>query len=566
MINIKDEVKKWMESPLVSTELKDELKKMNDEQLLDAFYQDLEFGTGGMRGIMGPGNNRMNIITIYKATLGFANYLLKYTKDAKNKGVVIAHDNRYNHDTFTLAAAKVLAHLGIKVYIFDSLRPTPELSFAVRYLHAAGGINITASHNPKQYNGYKIYNEDGNQLILQQSNKVLAEIAQIKDIFSYSFTDNGDLICMLDHKVDDAYINMVLDTSLNKTMKKDNICVVYTPQHGTGYYFVTTVLKKQGYKVVEVKEQCYPSEEFANTLSPNPEEKVAYEKALKYAIDSDADLICCTDPDCDRVGIVVFDEKKNPIYMSGNQTGAILINYLLSKRKENGTLPNNGVIYNTIVSSPLGAKVAASYGVDTQQTLTGFKYIGDKIAKSIINKDKVFLLGYEESYGYLINPSVRDKDGVQSVMMICEMASYYKHQGKTLYEVYNELQQKFGFYVESQYSYFLEGMEGSFKIKKLMEDLRKNNLSMINNEKVYISEDYLSLIKNENGKVSNLDYEKSDVLRYVFKDGSFVAIRPSGTEPKVKFYFAIEGKSKDEALKRHDGIKKFILELIDKYA
>jgi len=555
-------INEWKNSQALTQKEKDELNNMSEEMLKEAFYTNLSFGTGGMRGVMGLGTNRINRFVIAKATLGFGRYLLKNEVNAKEKGVVITHDNRFNHEEFMMAAANVLTTLGIKVYIFDSLRPTPELSFAVRYLKAAGGINITASHNPKQYNGYKIYNSDGNQLILEQSNKVMEEISLIDSELEIKIENNNNLLVKLDSSVDEAYYEMVMSTSLNKDMAKDNITVVYSSQHGAGYVPVITVLNKMGYKVVEVKEQCEFRGDFKNTKSPNPEEIGAYELAIEYAKKHNADIICCTDPDCDRVGIALFDENKNVVYMSGNQTGAILINYILSVKQANNTLANNSVIYNTIVSSPLGAKVAAYYGVSTEQTLTGFKYIGDKIAKAIENNGKVFQIGYEESYGYLINPAVRDKDGVQAILLICEMTSYYKHQGKTLLDVYNEIQQIHGFHIESQYNYYAEGIEGVSKIANIMSSLRNSNLKEIASNEVVVTEDYLSLKKNNNGIITDLDYEKSNVLRYIFDDGSFVAIRPSGTEPKVKFYFAICGKTKQEAQKRHDDVKNFILNLI----
>ena len=555
-------INEWKNSQALTQKEKDELNNMSEEMLKEAFYTNLSFGTGGMRGVMGLGTNRINRFVIAKATLGFGRYLLKNEVNAKEKGVVITHDNRFNHEEFMMAAANVLTTLGIKVYIFDSLRPTPELSFAVRYLKAAGGINITASHNPKQYNGYKIYNSDGNQLILEQSNKVMEEISLIDSELKIKIEPNNNLLVKLDSSVDEAYYEMVMSTSLNKDMSKDNITVVYSSQHGTGYVPVTTVLNKMGYKVVEVKEQCEFRGDFKNTKSPNPEEVGAYELAIEYAKKHNADIICCTDPDCDRVGIALFDENKNVVYMSGNQTGAILINYILSVKQANNTLANNSVIYNTIVSSPLGAKVAAYYGVSTEQTLTGFKYIGDKIAKAIENNGKVFQIGYEESYGYLINPAVRDKDGVQAILLICEMTSYYKHQGKTLLDVYNEIQQIHGFHIESQYNYYAEGIEGVSKIANIMSSLRNSNLKEIASNEVVVTEDYLSLKKNNNGIITDLDYEKSNVLRYIFDDGSFVAIRPSGTEPKVKFYFAICGKTMQEAQKRHDDVKNFIINLI----
>lgn len=561
-MDYKMKVNKWKNSNRLNQELHDELLSMTDKELQEAFYKDLEFGTGGMRGIMGVGTNRMNVITIAKATYGFAKYLLKNDANAKEKGVVIAHDNRLHNEEFTLAAANVLTNLGIKTYIFDSLRPTPELSFAVRYLSCCGGIVITASHNPKEYNGYKIYNDEGNQLILAQSDKVLAEINAIEDELSIDMKGNPSLLIKLSSTVDEAYYQMVMDTSLRKEIDKSNIKVVYTPQHGTGYVAVTTVLKRMGYSIIEVKEQCFPSATFENTKSPNPEMKEAYDLAIEYAKKYDADLICTTDPDCDRVGIVLFDAKKTPIYMTGNQTAAILIEYLLSTRKEKHLLPANGIMYNTIVTSPLGAKIASSYGVKTEQTLTGFKYIGDKIARSIEKNGPIFQIGYEESYGYLINPSVRDKDGVQSVMLVCEMASYYKHQKKSLLDVFEEIQRKFGYYAESQYSYQAPGKSGLEKIASIIEKLRRDNLSELAGEKVVIREDYLRLIKEENQERTTLNYEKSNVLRYILEDGSFVAIRPSGTEPKCKFYFSIMGSNKQIAKERHDKIRSFVLQLI----
>ena len=478
---------KWKNSSVLPQKLKDELNKMDESELKEAFYTDLEFGTGGMRGIMGPGTNRINEIIIRKATLGFARFLLQEEKDIKEKGVVIAHDNRLNHDEFTKAAADVFTTLGIKVYIFDSLRPTPELSFAIRYLKAGGGINLTASHNSKEYNGYKIYNSQGNQLILAQSNIVLKEIEAIEDELAIEVKPNDDLLITLDEKVDEAFYQMVMDTSINKDMSKNNIKIVYSPQHGTGYVPATTVLRRLGYNVIEVKEQCFPSPTFENTLSPNPENKDAYVLAIEYAKKEKADIILTNDPDCDRVGLVVM-KNNEPVYLTGNQTGTLLINYILSNKKY-----TNGMIFNTIVSSSLGNKVAESYGVQVKQTLTGFKYIGDEIHHLLLEKKNEFVMGYEESYGYLFNSNVRDKDGVQADVMISEMVSYYKHQGKNILEVLDELYKKFDYYVDTQYSYFAKGIEGVQIINNLMEKLRKANLNNILEYKVVVQEDYLKL-------------------------------------------------------------------------
>ena len=558
-MNAYDKYQKWLKSDAVEESLKKELQAMNDKQIYEAFYKDLEFGTGGMRGIMGPGTNNMNSIVVKKATYGFGLYLLQKNPETAQKGVVIAHDNRQNSDLFTLEAAKVLAALGIKSYIFDDLRPTPELSFAVRYLKAAGGIMITASHNPKEYNGYKIYNEDGCQLILEQSNQVLEKINQIEDELNILTVNQSPFIHVLSKEVDEAYYQMVLDTQIRKEMDHSSLKVVYSPQHGTGYVPVMEVLKRANYSVIDVKEQAYPSPTFENTLSPNPEEKDAYVAAIQVAKQHQADIILTTDPDCDRVGLVILDKNKKPIYFTGNQTGSLLMDYLLQSKKEKNELTMPSIVYNTIVTSPLGMKVARSFGVLCEQTLTGFKYIDDKIANALKNNGPTFQMGYEESYGYLFNPNVRDKDGVQSVLLICEMAAYYKNQGKNLSEVYEQLQQRLGYHVESQYAYKVSGSEGLKEITKMMEKLRQTKYETIQGEKVTTIEDYLSLTSITNNQVTPLNYEQSNVLRYLFLDGSFIAIRPSGTEPKCKFYFAFCGKTAKEAQERHDKMKAFIL-------
>lgn len=562
-MNTQEKYNRWLESEFVDENLKKELRSMSKQQIEEAFYKDLEFGTGGLRGIMGAGTNNMNTVVVKKATYGFGKYLLENDKDAATKGVVIAHDNRNNSDVFTLDAAKVLAALGIKTYIFDALRPTPELSFAIRYLKAAGGIVVTASHNPKEYNGYKIYNQDGCQLILEQSDKVLQKINEIEDELAIESKYDQDLIVVLPKEVDEAYYQMVMDTRISTNIGEENLKVIYSPQHGTGYVPVMEVLKRSKFNVIDVKEQAYPSVTFENTITPNPEEKDAYNLAIEYAKKYNADLIITTDPDCDRVGVVVFDKENNPIYMTGNQTGSILMDYILSARKQKGKLADNSIVYNTIVTSPLGEKVANMHNVKCEQTLTGFKYIGDKIAKALQNNGPVFQMGYEESYGYLLNTHVRDKDGVQSVLLICEMAAYYKTLNMSLYETFEKLQQKLQYHVESQYSYKVSGSAGLAKISQLMEYLRYENMDYIADEKVKTKEDYMSLQKVTADKVETLDYEKSNVLRYVFDDNSFIAIRPSGTEPKCKFYFAFCGKTAKEANERHDKMKKFILSKIE---
>ena len=548
--------RRWLSSDSLTKEEKEELQKMDEATIQDCFYRDLEFGTGGMRGVMGLGPNRMNRFIITKATLGFARYLLDNEKDAKNRGVVIAHDNRYNGDEFTKATSDVLTSLGIRVYIFDALRTTPELSFAVRYLNACGGINITASHNPKHYNGYKIYNSDGNQLILEQSNIVMDNIAKIDNELAIRLTPDNSKVVMLDNKVDEAFYKMVIDTSLNKDVNHHGLKIVYTPQHGTGYVPVTTILNRLGYDLTEVKEQCYPYHDFRNTKSPNPENKEAYELALEYAKKVNADLIIANDPDCDRIGIVCFDKDRNPIYLTGNQAAAILIKYILDYKKEHNVLPKNGIIYNTIVTSPLGGLIAKDYGVSLGQTLTGFKYIGDRIKK---DTDYTFLMGYEESYGYLFNQQVRDKDGVQAATLISEMAAYYKDHGYTLADIYEQIQQKYGYFAEVQASFYKEGEEGAKIIASMLEAQRNGNIAEIAGEKVVTKEDYLLSYAITDGKKIPLDFEKSNVIRYLFEDGSFVCIRPSGTEPKIKYYFALKGKTKEEANARLSKMQNYFL-------
>lgn len=557
-MNYQEKYLLWKNSKKLPEYLKKELNKLTKDEIYDAFYTDLEFGTGGLRGIMGVGTNRMNEIVIRKATLGFGNYLLDKVDNCKEKGVVIAHDNRHNSEFFTQVAANTLSSLGIKVYVFDDLRPTPELSFAIRYLHASGGIVITASHNPKEYNGYKIYNSDGCQLILEQSSQVEEEINKINNELDLDLIPNQNLIKVLDKELDERYYEMVLNCSINE-VDANNLKIVYTPQHGTGYVPVKTVLNRLNYQLIEVKEQCFPNPDFINTISPNPEEKDAYVLAIKYLKEHNADIILTTDPDCDRVGVVIL-KNNQPVYLTGNQTGSLLINYILKYRQEKGLLAKNSIIYNTIVTSPLGAKIANKYNVKCEQTLTGFKYIGDKIQKSIENNGPVFQMGYEESYGYLLNSSVRDKDGVQSVMMIAEMAAFYKKQNKDLVDVFEELQQEFGYHIESQYSLKVQGEAGLKKIAQLMNNYRVKPFKKIADDEVFVIEDYLTLNKYFDNKIIKLDYEKSNVLRFIFNDGSFVAIRPSGTEPKCKFYFAVCGKTYQEAKTRHEKVRNFIFE------
>ena len=543
-MNYIDKYNSWCNSNGLDAADKAELLSIanDDKEIQERFLYDLEFGTGGLRGVIGIGTNRINKYIIRKTTQGFAEYIKSFGADACKRGVVIAHDNRRFSIAFCLETAGVLAANGIQAYIFDSLRPTPELSFAVRELSAFGGVVITASHNPPEYNGYKLYDERGCQLVGESNDKVIEEINKISDALSVkSLTkeEAGNLIKVLDASIDEAYYNKVMSISVTPDIKKD-IKIVYSPQHGTGNVPVREVLSRLGYNVIPVLEQCDPDTEFSNTKNPNPETAEAYLLAFEYAKKYDADIIITTDPDCDRLGVAV---KKNGEYvrMTGNQSAAVLIKYILSRRAENGTLPKNGVMFNTIVTSDLGDRVCAEYGVKTEKTLTGFKFIGNKIYNHELLGDAEFVFGYEESYGCLIADFVRDKDAVQASLMLCEAAAYYHEQGKSLLDVLEEIYAKHGFYLDALDNFVFKGVDGPDKIAQLVNGLRTNPPKKAGEVDVIEMEDY----KSE--KMISLGFPSSNVLRFLLADGSWVAVRPSGTEPKCKFYFSVRAKDLAEA-------------------
>ncbi len=557
-------IEHWKNHPNLDLKLREELNHLTETELKDAFYTNLEFGTAGMRGLLGVGCNRLNVHTIRKANVAFARYLSQYP-NVYNKGVAIAYDNRYMSKEFAQESANVLASFNIPSYVFTTLRPTPELSFAVRELGCEGGIVITASHNPKEYNGYKVYDNKGCQLVPHLIDQVIAEINKIDDelAIEINLSDNQQaLIHWIDHEIDEIYIKRVLEIQNRPEMDKSNINLVFTPQHGTALIPVTEVFNKAGYPYVLVNEQCSFDPDFPNTKSPNPEEKVAYEKAIDLARRVNADGVLSTDPDADRVGIVVKHQNEY-ILLTGNQTGSILIEYLLKTKSQLNTLPKNPVIFNTVVTSDLGEKIANHYGVEVEKTLTGFKFIGEKIAKYEVTHEKNFVFGYEESYGYLVEPFVRDKDAIQACLLIAECMSYYKHQGLSLVDVLNDLYERFGYHHEDQVSLTLKGSEGSQKIKAILDHFRKSSIEEFSGIKVVGKEDYLLGEKTVNGIKSKLDFPTSDVIKYYLEDGTWLAIRPSGTEPKCKFYFCVLGKSEvdvkekfksiNQALKSHLG-------------
>ena len=514
----------------------------NDKEIQERFLYDLEFGTGGLRGIIGIGTNRINKYIIRKTTQGFAEYIKSFGAEACKRGVVIAHDNRRFSISFCLETAGVLAANGIQAYIFDSLRPTPELSFAVRELGAFGGVVITASHNPPEYNGYKLYDERGCQLVGESNDRVVDEVNKITDalaVKSLTKEEAGDLIKVLDPSMDEIYYKNVMSISVTPNVKKD-IKIVYSPQHGTGNVPVREVLSRLGYNVIPALEQCDPDTEFSNTKNPNPETAEAYSLAFEYAKKYDADIIITTDPDCDRLGVAV---KKGNEYvrMTGNQSAAVLLKYILSRKAENGTLPKNGVMFNTIVTSDLGDRVCAEYGVKTEKTLTGFKFIGNKIYNHELLGDAEFVFGYEESYGCLIADFVRDKDAVQASLMLCEAAAYYHEQSKSLLDVLEEIYAKHGFYLDALDNFVFKGVDGPEKISQLVNGLRNDPPKVAGDVAVLEMEDY----KSE--KMISLGFPSSNVLKFILADGSWVAVRPSGTEPKCKFYFSVRAKDLTEA-------------------
>ena len=562
-MNYQEKYQQWVSKPDLEPSLKAELLAMSEEEKKEAFYMDAEFGTAGMRNLLGAGTNRLNIYVIQRANVGFAKYILSQPNGAE-RGVAISYDNRHQSYRFALESAKVLAYYGIKSYIFEALRPTPELSFAVRYLKCAGGIMVTASHNPREYNGYKVYDETGCQLLPEDVKIIVDEINKVEDILSVPTADEDTFykyVTWIGEEVDRAYYDAVKTCEINHDIDKSNFKIVFSPQHGADNMPVRTVLKELGYNCIPVLAQCCPDPDYTNTKSPNPEVPASYELAIKVAKDNDADVVVVTDPDGDRLGVVA---KHNGEYvlMSGNQSAAVYLEYILSQLKEKGKLPTNGVMYNTIVTSDLGELVARSYGVDVEKTLTGFKFIGDKIRKYEKTGEKVFLFGYEESYGCVIKDFVRDKDGVQAVLTAAECGAYYKAQGKDLIDVLNELYAKHGTFKETQVALSKSGEAGSKRIAEIMSDLRADSPKQIGGLKVVSVEDYQTSIKTKDGVETTIDLPKSNVLKYYLEDGSWIAARPSGTEPKIKFYFSIKGKDIAEASEKTDVLQKDILNIV----
>ncbi|MFR3568592.1 MAG: phospho-sugar mutase [Paraclostridium sordellii] len=534
--------------------------KDNEDEIKERFYKNLEFGTAGLRGIIGAGTNRINDYTVARATFGLANYIINNVGDeGKERGVVIAHDSRYKSREFCLQTANTLAACGIKAYIFDGLRTTPELSFAVRSLNCIAGVVITASHNPPEYNGYKVYWEDGAQVMPDIAHKITEEVNKIEDYSKIpTIKENQkNLITMLGNDQDTEFIEAVKEQFIGKDIVSKigkKFKIVYTPLCGTGNVPIQRVLSEVGFEnVLVVKEEEKPDPNFAGINYPNPEDKKALVRGIDLAKKEGADLVIATDPDCDRVGLAVKTKDGEYELLTGNQIGALLVNYVLSNLKNKNELPKNATIIKTIVTSEFGAKVAESYGVDCLNVLTGFKFIGDKIKAFQKTNEKTFIIGYEESYGYLVGTHARDKDGVVASMLISDMAAYYYDKGMSLYEGLIELYDKVGYFKEDMISLTLSGISGLEKIKEIMEYFRSNGLEQIGCLKVIETKDY-------NEGIDGLP--KSNVLKFILEDGSWVAARPSGTEPKLKFYIGCLGLNdidvKNKIEKTRDILKKKI--------
>ena len=547
-MDIKEKYDAWLNSPRVDKKTKDILLSMSETEITDAFYKDVPFGTAGMRGILGPGSNRLNEFTIGKATVGFAMYLLEKYKDAKEKGVAIAHDNRHLSREFTLLSSKILNSFGIKTYIFDSLRPTPELSFAVRKLQAVGGIMITASHNPKEYNGYKVYDETGCQLVPSKIQRLVEIIASLPSEIEvkYGRAHNKGECITLDSSIDDEYVKLVESIALRKNISKANFKIVFTPNHGTSYVNAMRVFKDLGYDIYPLLRQCTPDPDFSETLSPNPEDERSFIEPIKYAKEIGAKLIVMTDPDGDRVGLACLNQKGEYEMFTGNQSAAMLMDYMFTYKQEKDMLSDNGVIYNTIVTSSLGEKIAATFGIKTESFLTGFKFIGERIDYYEKNGGPKFEFGYEESYGCLIAPFVRDKDGLQAITLYTEMANFYDKKGMSLDMVWEMIGKKYGYHEDMVFNLPFLGQSGEEKMKNLMNILHKNPFLTINGKKVVKVQDFLKQKTIVKGKETPIDLPVSDVVKLYLEDGSTIAVRPSGTEPKVKFYIGVQGASYEE--------------------
>lgn len=573
-MNYLEEYKRWCEDPSFDEETKKELMSIKDDEkeIEDRFYKELEFGTAGLRGVIGMGTNRMNKYTVGKATQGLANYILE--QGTQDKGVAISYDSRRMSDEFSLQTALILNANGIKTYLFESLRPVPELSFAVRELGATAGIMITASHNPPKYNGYKVYWDDGSQIIAPRDKEIINKVRAIKDFKEIKTISKEEaiekgLFHIIGKEMDDKYIEVLKNHILNPEIVKEqgkDLKIVYTPLHGTGNTIVERLLGELGFKnVYVVPEQAKPDEDFPTVDYPNPEDKKAFRLALELAKKVDADVVLATDPDADRLGIYAKDVKTGE-YMpyTGNMSALLIAEYRISQMKEKGILPKDGMFITTVVSSDLAKAISANYGLECIEVLTGFKNIGAVMKKAEENHDKTYVFGFEESYGCLIGDYARDKDGIAAVMSLCEAAAYYRAQGITLWDQMNNIYEKYGYYKEDQVSIVLEGSEGAEKIKEMMTNMRNRDISKIGKYKVFtfkdIDRDYVKDMTT--GEESKTGLPKSNVLYYALENNAWCCVRPSGTEPKIKLYFGVKGKCEKCATEELEDLKNAMVKLV----
>lgn len=565
----------WLASEAFDDETKAELEAIrgDEKEIKERFYKDLEFGTGGLRGIIGAGTNRMNKYTVGKATQGLASYILKNNPDGAKMGVAIAYDSRNMSPEFAERAALVLNANGIKSYIFDELRPTPELSYAVRSLGCTAGIVVTASHNPPEYNGYKVYWADGAQVVAPKDRGIIEEVNAVADFADIKTIDKEEavkagLFNVIGSDIDDGFVNAVLEQAVRpeEVKKAEDMVIVYTPLHGTGNKPVRRVLKEAGFKnVFVVPQQELPDKNFSTVGYPNPEDPKAFTLAIELAKEKNADIVVGTDPDADRIGVVIKDKDGGYSVMTGNMTGALLTEYVLGGRKEKGRLPKNAAVIKTIVTTEMVRAIAENYDAQLIEVLTGFKYIGEKIKQFEEDNSRTFVFGFEESYGCLSGTYARDKDAVGAAMLVCEMAAYYKNRGMTLYDALNELYEKYGVYREGVKSVTLKGIDGAEQIQKIMAYLRANTPIEFAGHRTIWKKDYKTkeFVNIATGETEESTLPVSDVLYYNLEDGAWLCVRPSGTEPKIKFYMGVRGISVKEAERKVEAMENAVDELLE---
>lgn len=563
----------WNDFENLDKEIRENLESIAEDQveLEDAFYTNLEFGTAGMRGVIGAGTNRMNTYIVRQATEGLAKFIEAHGEDAKKRGVAIAYDSRHKSPEFSLEAAKTLGAHGIKTYLFESLRTTPELSFAVRHLGTFAGIMMTASHNPPEYNGYKVYGEDGGQFPPAEADELTDYVRSVEDILAIEVAEKDDLVEQgllefIGEEVDNAYLEELKTVNIDKELieRNSDLNIVFSPLHGTATMIGTKALENAGFKNVTLEpDQAKPDPDFTTVKSPNPEDPDAFELSIKLGKEIGAEVLIATDPDADRLGMATRLDSGEYQVLTGNQIAALMVNYLLKAYEKQGTLPENGTILKSIVSSEMATVIAKDHGVDTVDVLTGFKFIAEKIKEYEETNEKTFLFGFEESYGFLVKPFVRDKDAIQALILIAELAAFYKEQNKTTYDGLQELFEEYGYFKEKTISITMSGITGAEKIKQVMADFRSESPTVFGGVQVKSVEDYLSGTRTgANGETSEMNFDKADVLKYYLEDGSWIAARPSGTEPKIKFYIGAVADTQEEADQKVIDFEASINELI----